>query len=375
MKVFSCFWIGFLAAVGFSGCKSDSLVSAGAQESAQARVVVTERVEMPAALRSTGTLHAYESSTLSAQVLGRVEKVLVREGDTVRAGQTVVVLDDATLRSTADQAKSGVTAAEQQEAAAEANADLAASTLARYKQLEAKRSVSPQEMDEVTRRAEAAAAEVAALKAQTNAIRAQQTGASAMLGYSRIVVPFAGIVTARMIDPGTMAAPGLPLVQIDSAGPLELNTPIPESAIAGLRKNMKLDVSVDSINGQSFPGLVSEIVPAADPATHSFLVKIALPSSKLLRAGLTASASVPAGSKQVVLAPLSAIVMRGSLATVLLLDSSGIAQLRYLTLGEVHGDKVEILSGLNGGEKLVDSPGDRDLAGKRIEKPSVGVQP
>jgi RND family efflux transporter MFP subunit len=196
-----------------------------------------------------------------------------------------------------------------------------------------------------------------------------------MLGYSRIVVPFAGIVTARMIDPGTMAAPGLPLVQIDSAGPLELNTPIPESAIAGLRKNMKLDVSVDSINGQSFPGLVSEIVPAADPATHSFLVKIALPSSKLLRAGLTASASVPAGSKQVVLAPLSAIVMRGSLATVLLLDSSGIAQLRYLTLGEVHGDKVEILSGLNGGEKLVDSPGDRDLAGKRIEKPSVGVQP
>jgi RND family efflux transporter MFP subunit len=374
MKALSWFWIGFLATAGFAGCKSDSPVSAAA-ESAQARVVVTEQVEMPAVMRSTGTLHAHESSTLSAQVMGRVEKFLVREGDTVRAGQTIVILDDATLRSSADQAQSGVTAAEQQEAAAQANADLAASTLARYKQLESQRSVSPQEMDEVTRRAEAAAAEVAALKAQVDAIRAQQAGASAMLGYTRIVAPFAGTVTARMIDPGTMAAPGVPLVQIDSAGPLELDTTIPESAIAGLRNDMKLDVTVDSISGQSFPGSVAEIVPAADPATHSFLVKIALPSSKLLLAGLSASASIPAGSKPAVLAPQSAIVMRGSLATALVLDSSGIAQLRYVTLGEVQGDKVEILSGLNGGEKLVDSPGDRDLAGKRIEDPGAGVQP
>jgi RND family efflux transporter MFP subunit len=367
MKVFSWFWFGFLATAAFAGCKSDAPVSADTAETAQARVVVTEQVEMPATLRSTGTLHAHESSTLSAQVMGRVEKVLVREGDTVRAGQAVVVLDDATLRSSADQAQSGVTTAEQQEAAAQANADLAASTLARYKQLEAQKSVSPQEMDEVTRRAEAAAAEVAALKAQVNAIRALQAGASAMLGYTRIVAPFAGTVTARMIDPGTMAAPGVPLVQIDSAGPLELDTTVPESSIASLREGIRLDVTVDSVSDQSFPGSVAEIVPAADPATHSFLVKIALPSSKLLRAGLSASASIPAGSKQAVLAPRSAIVMRGSLATALVIDNAGIAQLRYVTLGEGQGDKVEILSGLDGGQKLVDNPGDRDLAGKRIE--------
>ena len=164
-----------------------------------------------------------------------------------------------------------------------------------------------------------------------------------------------------------MAAPGVPLMQIDSAGPLELDTTVPESAIAGLRAGMKLDVTVDSIGGQSFPGSIAEIVPAADPATHSFLVKVSLPSSKLLRAGISASASIPSGSEQAVLAPRSAIVMRGSLATALVLDSNGIAQLRYVTLGEVQGDKVEILSGLNGGEKLVDNPGDRDLAGKRIE--------
>lgn len=375
MKVFSWFWIGSLATLALAGCKSDAPVSAGAAETAEARVIEAEQVEVRATLRSTGTLHARESSTLSAQVMGRVEKVLVREGDTVRAGQTVVVLDDATLRSSVVQVQSSVTAAEQQLAAAQANADLAASTLARYRQLEAQKSVSPQEMDEITRRAEAATAEVAALKAQVNAIRAQQAGASAMLGYSRIVAPFAGTVTARMIDPGTIAAPGVPLVEIDSAGPLELDTAVPESAIAGLRKGMKLDVTVDSINGQSLPGTVSEIVPAADPATHSFLIKVALLSSEQLRAGLSASASIPCGSKPAVLAPRSAIVMRGSLATALVLDTGGIAQLRYVTLGQTQGDKVEILSGLNGGEKLVDSPGDRDLAGKRIDDSRAGVQP
>ncbi|MGH9560132.1 MAG: efflux RND transporter periplasmic adaptor subunit, partial [Terracidiphilus sp.] len=312
MKVFFWFWIGFLGTVGMTGCKSDTPVSAGAAESAQARVVIADHVQMPAALRSTGTLHARESSTLSAQVMGRVEKVLVREGDTVGAGQTLVILDDATLRSSADEAQSAITAAEQQEAAAEANADLAASTLARYKQLETQKSVSPQEMDEITRRAQAAAAQVAALKAQVNAMRAQQAGASAMLGYTRIVAPFAGVVTARMIDPGAMAAPGVPLVQIDSAGALELDTTLPESAIAGVHKGMELDVTVDSISSQTFSGSVAELVPAADPATHSFLVKVALPSSKVLRAGLSASASIPTGLKQTVLASRSAIVMRGS---------------------------------------------------------------
>lgn len=367
MKGFSWLWIGSLATLALAGCKADAPVSAGARETAEARMVEAEHVEVPATLRSTGTLHARESSTLSAQVMGRVEKVLVREGDTVRAGQTVVVLDDATLRSSVLQAQSGVTAAEQQLAAAQANADLAATTLARYKQLEVQKSVSPQEMDEVTRRAEAATAQVAALRAQVNVVRAQQAGASAMLGYSRIVAPFAGTITSRMIDPGAMAAPGIPLLQIDSAGPLELDSTVPESAIAGLHKGMKLDITVDSINGQSLRGTISEIVPAADPATHSFLIKIALPSSGQLRAGMSASASIPRGSKLAVLAPRSAIVMRGSLATVLVVGQSGIAQLRYVTLGQTDGDKVEILSGLNGGEKLVDSPGDRDLAGKRIE--------
>lgn len=363
----SWLWIGSMALLAAAGCKSDDTSQQAAVQTAQARVVDAIQADVPSHTRSTGTLHAHESATLSAQVMGRVQQVLVREGDAVRAGQTLVILDDATLRSSADQASAAIRAAEQQQAAAQSSADLAASTLARYRQLEAQKSVSPQEMDEVSRRAEAARAQADAMKAQTEAVRAQQAGARAMLGYTRIVAPFAGTVTARMADPGAMAAPGVPLLQVDSAGALELQTTVPESLIAALHKGMKLGVTVDSLGGRQFEGSVAEIVPAADPASHSFLVKIAVPPSAQLRAGIFASALISSGMKRAVLAPRSAIVQRGSLACVYALDANGIAQLRYLTLGNANGDKVEVLSGLSGGEKLVDNPADRDLAGKRIE--------
>jgi RND family efflux transporter MFP subunit len=364
---FSWFWTGSLVMLAVAGCKSDVPVQPAPVETVQTKVVDAQKAEIPALVRATGTLHAHESATLSAQVMGRIQQVLVREGDTVKTGQALVILDDATLRSSSDQADASATAIEQQQAAAQTSADLATSTLARYKQLEAQKSVSPQEMDEVTRRAEAAQWQVNALKAQANAMKAQQAGARAMLGYTRIVAPFSGIVTARMVDPGAMAAPGVPLVQVDSSGPLELQATVPESIIAVVRKGMKVGVTADSLNGQRFDGSVAEIVPAADAASHSFLVKINVPGSTGLRAGMFANADIPTGVKQAVLAPRSAVVMRGSLACAYALDANGLAQLRYLTLGSANGDNVEVLSGLNGGEKLVDNPSDRDLAGKRIE--------
>ena len=243
----------------------------------------------------------------------------------------------------------------------------AAGALARYKQLQAQKSISPQEMDEVTRRAEGAAAQVEAMRAQANAMKAQQSGAGAMLSYTRVVAPFAGIVSARMVDPGALASPGVPLVQIDSAGPLQLQTAVAESAIGSVHKGMKVSVSTDGAPGADPQGTVSQIVPAADTSSHSFLVKIDLPSPKDLRAGMYATAEIPTGTKQIILVLRSAIVVRGSLPCSYVLDSNNTAQLRYVTLGAVHGDAVEILSGIGANEKLVDDPADRDLAGKRIE--------
>jgi RND family efflux transporter MFP subunit len=336
-------------------------------ETTPARIVASRQQQIPATFQVTGTLHARENAILSAQVIGRVQQVLVHEGDSVRAGQTLVILDDATSKSAAEQADAAVRAAENQEIAAQTNSGLAASTLARYEQLQAQKSVSSQEMDEVTRRAEAAAAQVDALSALANAMKAQQSGARAMLGYTRIVAPFAGVIVARMVDPGALASPGVPLVQIDSAGPLQLQTTVAESAISLVRTGMKVAILIDGSPAANPQGTVSQIAPAADSSSRSFLVKIDLPLSKDLRAGMYATADIPTGTKQAILVPRSAIVVRGSLPCAYSVDGNNIAQLRYATLGVTHGDVVEILSGIAANEKFIDHPGDRDLAGKRIE--------
>lgn len=369
------FMIGLVsaAAAALAGCDSGTTAKPAPVESVQARVVESRQQQQAVGARSTGTLHARQTAVLSAQVVGRVQQVLVREGDMVRAGQTLAVLDDATEKASADQAQAGVKAAENQQDAAQSNAELASSTLARYRQLQAQKSVSPQELDEVAHRAEGAQAQLESARAQTVAMKAQQSGAHAMLAYTRITAPFTGTITARMADPGALAAPGVPLLQIDSAGPLQLQTAVDESVLGSIRKGMKIGVSIDAAPSLDIAGTVAEIVPAADPASHSFTIKIDLPPSPELRAGMYATASISTGSRSAIVVPRSAVVMRGSLPCAYVLDGNGIAQLRYLTLGSEQRELVEVLSGLSGGERLVDDPGDRDLAGKRVVA-QTGVQ-
>ena len=370
-------WLSALAASAalIAGCHGgESTAVTATSQTVEARVVESRQQQVPLNLGSTGTVQARESAVVSAQVMGRIQQVLVHEGDRVRAGQTLVVLDDAAMRSSVEQAQAGVKASQSAQAAAQTNAALAASTLARYKQLDAQKSVSPQELDEVSRRAEAAAANLEAVRAQTDAARAQENGARTMLGYTRLVAPFAGVVTARMADPGTMAVPGAPLLKIDQAGALQLDASVDESVIGAVHKGTKVPVTIAGASSANLAGTVAEIVPAADPSSHSFTVKIDLPASAQLRAGMYGTAMFANGTKEAIVIPRSAVVARGSLSCAYALDSQGIAQLRNLTLGATQGDLVEILSGVSAGEKLVDVPSDRDLAGKRIEA-SAGVRP
>jgi RND family efflux transporter MFP subunit len=363
-------WASLLAvsAAMVAGCQGDEpATTPGSAQTTQARVVESQQQQVPVSLRSTGTVHARETSVVSAQVMGRIQQVTVREGDNVRAGQTLVVLDDAALRAQLEQAEAGVKASQNAQAGAQTNAALAASTLARYKQLESQKSVSPQEMDEVSRRAEAAASGVEAVRAQTDAARAQESSARTMLGYTHLVAPFAGVVTARMADPGTMAAPGVPLLQVDQTTNLQLQATVDQSVIGVIHKGMKVEVVIDGVSSGNAAGTVAEIVPAADPSSHSFLVKIDLPASSQMRAGMYGTADFANGARQAIIIPRSAVVARGSLNCVYVLDGQGIAQLRYITLGSAQGNFVEVLSGVSAGEKLVDLPSDRDLAGKRID--------
>lgn len=354
----------------FAGCSNGRSPAAPPPPVVQAQLVHAEAGESPQAIQATGTIHARETAIVSAQIPARIRQVLVQAGQRVSAGQLLVTLDDAAMQSALGQAVAAQAAAHQQQMAAESDASLAAQTLARYQMLKEQKSVSPQEFDEVQKRSEAAQLRVASYAAQSEQAKAAVAGARTQLAYTTLRAPFPGLVTARMADPGTLAAPGVPLLQIDRDGPLQMYTTVDESLIGAVHVGMKLPVEVTGMEAAHLTGRVAEIVPAADPASRSFLVKLDLPAQKNLRAGTYATTAIPGGAKSTIFAPQSAVTLRGGLHCVYALDQNGVAQLRFVTLGAVHGNQVEILSGIAPGETLVDNPGDRDLAGKRIEAQS-----
>jgi membrane fusion protein, multidrug efflux system len=112
---------------------------------------------------------------------------------------------------------------------------------------------------------------------------------------------------------------------------------------------------------------VVEIVPAADAATRSFVVKVELPVDRALRSGLFGRARFARGERSALLIPRSAVVERGQLQGIYVLDLNRIAGLRYITLGKPSAGQVEVLAGLQAGETLIVDPGSRELSGKKVE--------
>lgn len=358
------------ALVLLAGCSHTSQPVQSAPAVVQVQLVKSFAAQLPQLIPLTGTVHAKETATISPQAPGRIRTVLVQAGQRVQAGQLLVTLDAAAAQADLQRAIAAQQAVEQQQQIAATHASLAASTFARYRILQEEKSVSPQEFDEVQKHAQAAELGVHALDAQSVEAKAAVAGARTALDYMRLRAPFAGVITARMADPGTLATPGMPLLQVDRDGPLQLYATIDESLIGSAHLGMSLPVQIDAAGVDEITGKVAEIVPAADPASRTFLLKLDLPVNPALHAGMYATAQLPGAQHSVILAPQSAVVQRGSLTYVYALDVSGVAQLRYITLGRTRGKDVVVLSGLEAGERLVNNPGDRDLAGKRIEAQS-----
>lgn len=346
---------------GKAASSSEPLTITGLQ------TVQAQLKQVPQTISATGTVHATETATLSAQITGRIVTIPVREGDSVHAGQTLLTLDSAQIRSEIDRAQAAVTAAEQEMQIAQTDASLAAATLKRYQLLRDRKSVSPQEFDEIERRAEAANARVDYLRAQMTAAGASAAGAHTTLGYTRLQAPFDGVITARHVDPGTLASPGVPLLEVEKSGRLQVFVTIDESILRNLQTGTPVDVEIAALAVPILHARVAQIVPAADPSSHSFLVKLDLPATAGLRAGMFGMAKIKTGSRSVLLVPQTALISHGSLNAIWVSGADRIAALRYVTTGEKYGIETEILSGLSTGDTVVLAPGDRELNGKRIE--------
>lgn len=195
-------------------------------------------------------------------------------------------------------------------------------------------------------------AEIQSAAAQVGQGQAALRMAAVTRDYANIVAPFDGIVAKRLVDPGALASPGVPLLTVQG-GPLQLQAVAPESALPFIHQGGTIGISLDALPNASLRGRVVEIAPQGDAASHTFLVKINLPSSPEVRAGMFGRASVTVGRQQAMLAPKSAVVQREGLAYVYVVDSGNRARLRLVTLGEDSGSRATVLSGLQRGERIV----------------------
>lgn len=349
----------------------------------------TETVQLqsvPNEIQAPGSVISTATAQLAARTTGTVLRVPVREGDVVKRGELLAQLDEAELLARKDaaqaalqQAIAGVTEAGRGVAVAQAQATVAKQTYDRYVYLRDRKSVSPQEFDEVQAKQLAAQAgfqQAQARLQQADAGKAQAESdaraAAEVANYARITAPFDGRVLRRMIDPGSLVMPGTPLFIVEDTSHYQLEVTIPADAIGAnsgrpIRRGSQARVVLDTIPGRSFAGRVAEIEAGADPDTHTVRARIALPRDPAIRSGLFGRAWFERGTHNGIVVASSAVVERGQLRGVYVVDSNGMAQWRVLTLGRTLGDRVEILSGLSAGDRIVLDPGDRDLGGTRIQ--------
>jgi RND family efflux transporter MFP subunit len=286
---------------------------------------------------TSGTVKAEISSIIASRVMGAVTGVHVRAGERVKAGQLLATIDDRDVSLK-------VRAAEQTLKAAGHGRSMADLTYQRYKKLHDEKALAKQEIDQIeTQKKMADAGYEQAL--------AGLEEARVLRGFTRITTPAAGVVTDKRVDPGSMAIQGMPLFTVESEGGYLLEVAVDESLSGKLSVGTPATVSITSL-GLSTTGKIREVVPAVDPATRTFIVKIAL-SDKGLRSGLFARVRLPRGEREALLVPKGALVEKGQLTGLYTVDAQGIVTYRLVRTGRVYDHGVEILSGLDAGERIL----------------------
>lgn len=361
------FILSSVASGGLSGCSNERRAQAAAPEMVtNVSMIVAQKTTLPDWLEAVGTVRAAQTSQVASQIMGNILEIRAREGDRVQNGQILAVIDDSQPHASVEQATAAVTAAEKEVSAADSSFVLAEATLKRYQQLYEKKSVSPQEFDEIRARYQSAEARRDMARAGQSQANAALTQARTLLGYTRIRAPFAGVLTEKKADAGTLASPGMPLFTVEDTRSYRLETAVDENDIHIVRVGQTVPVLLDALGNTELSGKVVQTVPTADPASRSFLVKIELRADARLRSGLFGRARFSRGERLALLIPQAAMVEHGQLQGVYVIDANGRIGLRYVTLGKTAGQQVEVLSGLQDGEKLIAAPGSREWSGKQI---------
>jgi multidrug efflux pump subunit AcrA (membrane-fusion protein) len=399
MKIKILTIVMILIAGSVAGCKKkDSVTAQQPQPVEGVRIEEIRTSPLNDYYEAVGTVKAKTTSILSAKVMGGIVSLHVREGDRVSQGQLLMEIDARDANTQLQKAKAGIQeaesalievqksieVAESAKTAAETQSTLAASTFNRYKAMLEGKAVSQQEFDEVQAKHQIALTEaaragkmqdvLAARKKQVLAkidqAKADIANAQIQTSYYRITAPISGIVTVRQADVGFTATPGAPLLTIEDNSHYQLEASVEESQVAMIHTGASASVVLDALGGQEIAGTVAEIIPVADPASRSYKVKIDLQTGvgiPALKSGMYGKARFPVAQKQTLAVPEKAIIQRGQLTGVYVVDESGVARLRLIKTGKKSGDLVEVLGGLSDGERILTGRVEAISDGSRVQ--------
>jgi RND family efflux transporter MFP subunit len=304
-------------------------------------------------LEATGSVEAARRASPGTILAGRVTKIVKREGQRVRQGETLARVESGDVAARVAQAEAAVVGAQ----AAETNARLMRDRLER---LVAKQAASPKSLED-------AVAGYDAARANLHAAEEGVAAARVMLGYGEVKAPFDGLIVSRMVEQGDTASPGVPMFVVEDRARMKIEAALPDSTARGLAPGSLVTVVVDGAAGDARQATIAEILPSSNPAARTVTARVLLDNPYgALRTGMFARLRFTGDGPPAAFVPAAAIVRRGPLTGVFVVDG-GIARLRWITLGHAQDGRVEAATGLDAGERIVAAPPAELADGRRIE--------
>lgn len=359
-------------------CSSDAAKtepdSAAAPTVAAAKV---RRADLTRVLAVTAEFRPYQEIEVHAKVAGYVKRIYVDVGDHIKAGQLIAILEIPELQDEVQTAEASVSKSQEEIRRAQADLERAQSAhevahvaYSRLADVSKTRPglVAQQEIDDALGRDRVAEAQVATAKASLSAAEQQLRVAQAdrekvrtLFAYAQIKAPFAGVVTKRYADTGSMIQTGIssqtqsmPLVTLAQENLLRLVIPVPESAVSKIRSGSPVEVSVSTL-GKKFQGKVARFADQVDMATRTMHTEVDVPNpTGELVPGMYANASLVLNDERSALSvPVQALTRTEDNVSVLLIDKQNKLEERIVRIGIETADQVEILSGLNENDLVV----------------------
>jgi len=338
------YYLSIFIALGlFASCSSEPVTKKSKRFDLSVQVAQAKNLKQAELLTFTGKLEAATYSKLSTRIMGQVENIKVKLGENVRKGQLLLQISNHDILAKKKQAVAHVLVSETLLADAEKN-------LERYQSLFDKKSASKKELEGMQIQKQVAESKLQAAKGMF--VEVEEA-----LKYANIRAPYNGRVTKHFVKVGDLASPGMPLLSIEKKGKYEVVARIPESDISKIKVTDYVEVELTAQNNRRIQAQVSEINPSALDSGNQYEVKLQLDDLQAadfkLYTGMFAKVFIPLGETNRILIPKSVLVERGQLIGIYTLSQSGTALLRWIRVGKIYGDSIEVLSGLSSGEKYI----------------------